>query len=121
MTKGIRISEKHGVNPMIPTCFFCGKDKNEIVLLGRLPNDKEAPMHGVINKEPCDECKSFMEQGVILVSVKDGTDRDNPYRTGGFVVITEDAAERIFGDYIGKNRFAFVEDEAWDKLGLPRD
>ena len=48
----------------------------------------------------------------------------NPYRTGGWVVLTEDAVRRaITGDvqeYILRVRWAFVPDEVWDVLGLPR-
>lgn len=59
MSRSIRISEKHGANPTIPICFFCGEDKNEVALLGKLSGDKEAPMRMWINGdyEPCDECK----------------------------------------------------------------
>lgn len=41
----IKISPKHGVNPTIPVCFFCGKPKNEIALMGRMggKEDIEAP------------------------------------------------------------------------------
>lgn len=117
----IRLSKKYGLNASIPVCFFCGKEKNEIVLPGMLKGDVEAPMHAVWNTEPCDECRSYMEQGIILISVKDGTDKKNPYRTGGWVVIKEDAARNIFGDGVVESRMAFVEDEAWDKIGLPRN
>ena len=49
MSRSIRISEKHGVNPTIPICFYCGEDKNEVALLGKLHGDKEAPMRMWIN------------------------------------------------------------------------
>lgn len=46
----VRLHPKYGVNPTIPTCFWCGKDKNEIALLGAAYKE-EAPMHmqGEIN------------------------------------------------------------------------
>jgi hypothetical protein len=116
----IRLSSKHGVNPAIPVCFFCGKDKNEIILAGHLKGDIEAPRKAVWDKKPCDECESYMKQGVMLVSVKDGTDHENPYKTGNIVVIKVEAAEKIFNESIKGKRFAFVEDFAWDKIGLPR-
>ena len=37
MSDSIKISPKHGVNPTIPRCFFCGKEKNMVALLGRIP------------------------------------------------------------------------------------
>jgi hypothetical protein len=122
----ITISQKHGVNPAIPKCFYCLKDKNEIILAGRLPKDAEAPRGAVWNKEPCDECKGYMQQGVILISVRTGeTDQDNPYRTGGWVVVREDFIRRIvqpesLANQILTKRVSFVPDDAWDMLHLPR-
>ena len=35
MSKGdIKLSKKHGLQPTIPLCPYCGKEKNEIALLG---------------------------------------------------------------------------------------
>lgn len=129
----LKLSPKHGLNPCIPRCYYCGKDKNEVLLLGKLKGDVEAPRGAVFNLEPCDECKGFMAQGIILISVDD---RDveiepgpeglvNPRRTGGWVVLKEEAVERIVQppglfSQIKKSRFSFVPDEAWDVLGLPR-
>ena len=113
----IRLHREHCLNPTILQCFFCGKDKNEIALLGAAYKGK-APMHMCIDKTPCDECKAMMEQGVLLIRVKDGSDRDNPYRTGPMVVVKVEAAQRIFNN-IGTNRVAFIEDSTWEKIGLP--
>ena len=68
MGGNIRLSEQHGVNPSVGKCFFCNEDK-EVVLLGRLPGDQEAPRSAVYNKEPCEKCKGYMELGVVLISV----------------------------------------------------
>ncbi len=117
----IRISKEHGVNPAIPICFYCGEEKNEIILAGHLPGDKEAPRHAVWNMEPCDKCKEYMEQGIILISVKDNTSKENPYRTGGWVVVKEEALKQIIPEDhpCFKSRFCFIEDAVWEKIGLP--
>jgi hypothetical protein len=118
----MRLSEKHGVNPTIPHCFFCGEAKNEIILAGRLPKDEPAPKNMVWDKNPCDKCEKHMEAGIVLISVRNGEKGDNPYRTGGWVVMKEEAFRRIFkncDDAISK-RVAFVPDEVWDMIGLPR-
>ena len=39
MSKSIRLSKEHGVNPTIPICFWCEKDKNEIAMLGKLKGE----------------------------------------------------------------------------------
>jgi len=117
----IRVSERHGVNPMIPVCFFCNKMKNEVALLGRLPGDAEAPHRAVLNKEPCEECQGYMDMGVIIVSVKDSDEgEDNPYRTGGWWVVKDEFVERLFGEESPalKTRFAFITDSAVEKIGL---
>lgn len=123
----VRISEKHGVNPAIPKCYYCNEDKNMIILAGRLPGDKEAPRGAVWDMEPCDQCKEWMRQGIICISVKDPKTPDehiNPYRTGNWSVVTEDFIRRVVEDIemregICKRRVAFIPDDAWEMLGLP--
>lgn len=70
----IRVSEKYGVNPTIPVCFFCGEEKNEIALLGKITNKQtkeevEAPMRMVLDYEPCDKCKEAWSKGVAIIEV----------------------------------------------------
>ena len=123
----ITISEKHGVNPGLEQCFYCMKDVG-VALFGKLEDDAEAPRRICFGPgNACDECKGYMEQGVILISVDESrsTDKDNPYRTGGWVVVRDKAIKRIIAPPelvrdVLKRRMAFVPDEAWDMLGLPR-
>jgi len=122
---GITLSPKHGVNPAIPRCYFCGKPKNQVILAGKLPKDAEAPQDAIWDSDPCDECLGYMKQGVILISVRVGEQGDNPYRTGGWVVVRDEAIRRMvqpeeLSEKILKERVAFVPDDAWDALGLPR-
>lgn len=174
----IYLSPKHGVNPSLTQCFFCG-EASGVALCGRLPSDAEAPYMMCIDREPCSECKEHMARGVILVSVQDAaTDKmyrhwrcqqcgtreevalrldenakkipagplcdsrrcrvlgqlcmthkyvgptDNPCRTGGWVVVAEKFIKRVIHppelvEHMLQTRFAFVPDEAWNKLGLP--
>jgi len=105
----IALSPKYGVNPTIPVCFWCGEEKNEIALLGRIGNgrrheDFEAPMHMVLDYEPCDKCGHNMSLGFTLM---EATDKPNSttsmqiqsgvYPTGRYVVLKREAAVRIFG------------------------
>lgn len=120
----------HGVNPTVYQCFIRGEDVG-LLLVGiqaaRMFGTAKAPRTcGAINKEPCDKCKGYMEQGIILISVRTGeTDTDNPHRTGGWVVLKEEALRRLvvnneLCDDICRKRVAFVPDDAWDAIGLPR-
>ena len=128
----IRLSPAYGVNPAIPRCFYCLEDKNEVILAGMMfgsgSREIKAPQGKVWDKIPCDKCQDYMKQGIILISVdeaKSKDDLDNPWRTGGWVVVSEDFVKRElrpqeFVDGLLKKRAAFVPDAAWDMLGLPR-
>jgi len=118
MSKGIEVSPKHGLNPTIPVCFFCGEDKNEIALLGRVRErnpetgravrgtDLEAPMRMILDYEPCEKCAEKFKTGVLLMGVikysPDGrpaiTKQGNTlmYPTGAYSVIKTEAFNRIF-------------------------
>lgn len=70
----LRLSKKHGVNPSMGVCPICLKDNQEILLLGELPDDAEAPMRVLSNI--CDECKGKIEEGFYpLVVIKDIPER----------------------------------------------
>lgn len=97
MSNSIPLSPAHGVNPTIATCFWCGQEKNEIALMGMLPDDTEAPRNMVLNYEPCETCKNNMKKGITLIGVvnrplPDGRPaiRKGTYPTGRWAVITPD-------------------------------
>lgn len=106
----------------------CPSCKSRSITKGEYVADPEAPRRVCLNKKPCAKCEGFMKQGIILISVDEEKSKDdpqNPYRTGGWVVVTEDFIRRTFGpDELLQNvlrmRVAFMPDDAWDKLGLPR-
>lgn len=130
----IKLSPKHGVNPTIPVCFFCGKEKNEVALLGHIHqkdkdgktvrgSDVQAPMHAIIDYVPCDECKANMGLGVTLIEATNVQPADNRppiqvnqangtlYPLGGWCVIKPEAMERIVGGIWQQGMKAFVESE----------
>ena len=101
--KGILLSPKHGVNPTLLKCFWCGGDAG-IALLGKLKGDAEAPRKICLNLEPCDACKAKFKQGVQLIEVTDDGSRfkgndafalkdpdgHTHWPTGRFAVLRED-------------------------------
>lgn len=141
----IKLSPEHGVNPSLEQCFVCLKDVG-VILFGKISNQKaaafnkaglptgreshndhESPRKVCLNREPCDECKGHMEQGVILISVDESKSEDlqNPWRTGGWCVVTEAFIKRVFNPpelvkTVLEQRLAFMPDDAWDMIGLPR-
>ena len=118
MSRSIEVSPKHGFNPTIPVCFWCGKEKNEIALMGRVRekdhngravrgSDIEMPMKMVLDYEPCECCKEHFSQGVQVIEcehhVQDGRppitkdDTGNEvFPTGRTIVFRPEAAQRIF-------------------------
>ncbi len=123
-------------------CFFCG-GPGDIVLATKyrfdhtpVVNVKEHFHDKVRDMAPCNSCKEYMKIGIILISVRDGemdkikadmvahpNTLPNPYRTGCFTVMREEAAKRMFTADTDMFRFrwTFVEDKLWDMIGLPRD
>jgi len=136
------LDNERGVNPGMELCFFCNEPKG-VVLWGKLKGetrrvlqesgikdrvDGEAPSKVVLDREPCGACKGLMKKGIILISVREPKDREeekNPYRTGGWCVVTEEAIRRWIepGGLLAsilESRVSFLPDDAWDLIGLPR-
>lgn len=128
MSNSIRLSPKYGVNPTIPVCFWCGQEKNEIALMGRIGNDRnhkdiEAPRHAVINYEPCDKCRAGMSQGFTVMEATQHPNsrasvemQNGVYPTGRFVVLKNEAADRIFGkDFTARGK-AFMSETDFSQM-----
>lgn len=97
----LKISPNHGLNPTMGVCFFCGQDTGEIGILGKLPNDIEAPTKAILNYEPCDKCRKEFEKGIALFGVTNTCNDERPeiapghYPTGSVVVVTPDAIKNM--------------------------
>lgn len=144
MSKGIEISPKHGLNPTIPVCFWCGKEKNEIALLGRIrektknryganvtkrDSDIEAPRRMVIDYEPCDECQKMWDRGVVVFEAQEMPTMPNQpeiqngiYPTGRLVVVTVEGADRVLPQHApwSKGQKVFVDSTVFSHF-LPED
>ena len=102
-------------------CNCCGEERDgDIVINTRLTThlaSKVKEMDGkVVNSEPCDSCKGYMEQGIIILGVIEAKSdsMDNPYRSGAFVVLKESAVRMLMEDSdildsVLKKRVAFME------------
>lgn len=137
MSKGIEISPKHGLNPTIPVCFWCGKEKNELALLGRIrekttnrfganvtkrDSDIEAPRRMVLDYEPCDECQKMWDSGVAVIEVQETPTMPNQpeiqkglYPTSRYVVMTVEGADRVFPQHApwSKGQKVLVDSEVF--------
>lgn len=135
----LRLHPKHGVNPSVMLCYYCQEPSGVALLgasggkireaLGMDPEDGLAPREATYDFVPCTKCQEYMQQGIIMISVDESktTDKKNPYRSGGWVVVKDSAIIEILQNtnpellaITLKSRVAFVPDDAWERLGLPR-
>lgn len=123
-------------------CYFCGEG-NEIVLAKypTHPHPCVAEMNGAVTSmRPCSKCEGLMKAGVIIITIdpekserdwnkpKPGQERfiPNPYRSGGWFVVTDEYIKRLMGvnskasEFALKRRFVFMEHEVAEKLGMFR-
>lgn len=125
-------NQNNGLGVALTKCYFCGED-DRIVFNTKLSQDHAArveQMNGhVIDMTPCGKCRDLMNQGVILITIDDEkSDRGwnkqsipNPYRTGGFFVVKDDAVRHFAGtlaDWAIKHRWMFIEHKAAEMVGL---
>lgn len=121
----IRLSEKHGVNPTLCKCFYCGESKG-VALLGKLPDDAEAPRECVMDYEPCDECKEKFSKGVLCIETTTETPKDNRpcisktptelYPTGKYLVLTSEGISRMFQRPFKNGDKCFLEEGLIDMI-----
>lgn len=83
----IRLSQQHGVAPALTFCRICGKETQELALLGAscdkvmrqvheatggregsISGYKEYGHNRVPATEPCHECKAYLNGGIIFVA-----------------------------------------------------
>lgn len=124
MSKGIKLSPKHGVNPCMPVCFFCGETKNEIALLGRIggKEDLEAPMKAILDYVPCEECQKKFAEGVLLIEVTNYPNvanqppiSQNAYPTGRYSVVRPEA---LIGDFKAGSKALVLKSDYEQMFGM---
>lgn len=107
---GIELSPKHGLNPMLTKCFWCGESTG-VALVGRIrgrdgEDDAEAPREACVTLEPCDKCRSHFEKGVLLIEVtEDGSRFGNDDR---FSLGAKDGPQHLWPT----GRYAVLKPEA---------
>lgn len=65
MKDSIRLSKEHGLAPCLTVCMICGKDAEELVLLGAQADKIKDFGNGTRMRvsEPCNECKARLKEG----------------------------------------------------------
>ena len=104
MSDNIKVSPKHGLNPTIPQCFWCGKDKNEVALFGKMnKEDSQASRRVIMDYEPCDKCKELFSKGIHVIGVS-----EEPVIKGMFPI-----SEQANGKKLYPTGTMFVSSEQW--------
>lgn len=136
----VTLSPRYGVNPTIPVCFWCGEERNEVALMGRISRKKEvrnawggtsnvvesdieAPRNMVLDYEPCDECRKYMDMGFTVMEATTAPNsatnveiQSGVYPTGRYAVLKMDAAVRIFQGIDTSKKKAFVDDAVFKQM-----
>lgn len=127
----IKLSKKHGVNPTMCKCFFCGEVKH-IALMGQIGDrrkgeDIEAPRECIMDYDPCDNCHENMQLGVTLIEVTDKQPVDGRpplkaqndqkvYPLGGWCVVKAEAFSRMTEQQWSAGQKCFVDSELLKKI-----
>lgn len=99
MSRNLTLHPKHGLNPTMSLCFWCGNETGEIVMLGNAFKG-EAPRTMVLGYNPCPSCAKNFATGVTIIEVSDRPlkenqppmDREgNAYPTGRLFVVNADS------------------------------
>lgn len=77
-----------------------------------------------ISEDLCSECKEHASNGIIFVGVDESktTDIKNPWRTGLFAVVKEEAVKEFISEpmlsQVLKVRMCYIEQEVAESIGL---
>jgi hypothetical protein len=125
MSGHIRLHREHGVNPTIPLCMWCGKERGEVALLGAAYKG-QAPKHMIIDREPCKACAAQMAKGITIIEAEPGAPSyaggdGQPKFTGRWVVIHESSVAELFQpdelvQAVLKARKAMMEPAAFEQM-----
>lgn len=107
----MKLHPTNGLNSTVSVCFWCGKDKNEVALLGASYKE-EAPRRSIVDYNPCESCESSMSRGVTIIEAL------NLVPTGRWCVITKEAFHKCFNTPM--TPMVLVDPESWAKL-MPDD
>jgi len=134
----LKPSNEHGVNPSVEVCRICGEDMG-VALFGHITKKQAEAMYEagldvaqeagveaprtVCLGNVCDQCKEWMKEGVILISIRDGEEGENPYRTGKLAVVKDESIRRTMKpgeqvEAILEKRVAYIPESVWAALGI---
>lgn len=137
---------KHGLNPSVTRCFWCGKDIG-VALLGRLPTDRaekmfgkdndsvkrarrnretemEAPRSIVTDLEPCEGCEVWKRSSEGVFVIEAAGDEKDPKPTGSYMLVKDAAIKRMLNpgpllDRVLEKRVMMLDTADYSVIFLP--
>lgn len=108
--EGLLLSEKHGVNPTMDICMICG-EVHQLILLGKLPNDEEAPKQ-VCTGQVCQKCIDKLEEEKqrIYLEVKENIP------TGRYSKIPDEYINPEYLEQVKERRIIYLSTETFNNL-----
>ena len=98
------MSAKIGDVTLVKGCMIC---HTEVILMAKKNIRQDLPKQGEILPEVCKECRAkYLTKGVLLI---------NP-NNGRFVVLKDEAFQKVFNVDVPEGKIAFTDDELLDKL-----
>jgi hypothetical protein len=93
--QNIPLHPEHGLNPGMSACFFCGKEKPEIILFGNNLKERAGLTPRIMNLEPCAECKEAFKDKMVIVRVERKTVKNQARTvpTGAWMMFPEDCID----------------------------
>jgi hypothetical protein len=122
MSKDLKISPKHGLNPSMMACPVCGKDTG-VALCGYMRKDEKAPVR-MLDLDPCKDCREELDrhaaEGFVIVLL------DDSYSEGPFwpwfksyVVVKHEAARKILSEGFGMSDELVDSHMGRGKISMP--
>jgi len=120
------MSNKKCVNVMLSKCFWCGEDKNELLVGKKLIDcNVDTPREMIVNYDPCDKCKEQWDKGFVIIEVNEEPNakgqpeiQEGLYPTGKMWVVEKNTAVEIFGEEDTSRGRIFIDKAIAEKLGL---
>lgn len=123
--------QKLGVALVKELCPACTKEMDGPIVLNKRLNKTAAKkvedMHGQVvgvADHFCEECQGYADQGIIFVGIyEDKTeDMSNPYRSGLFAVVKEDAVKDMVEEpllsRILEKRMTYIDHDVAIQMGM---
>lgn len=110
MDDSITLSEKHGLNASLDTCIVCG-EAFQILLLGKLPNDEEAPRE-VCTGQVCQKCIDKFKDNNERIYIEYSDNKP----TGRYAILPDEVLISEYLVDIGDKRVFYLESNIFNSI-----